>query len=232
VHRLLFSLLFTAVAAAGIPRVASASVPGAHSASTCVVTITSTPVVGSDAPDAAASLVLGSGSVYIAPAVIKAGHAAPPDINMLERVAGRAACRSITVKFALLPSYPKHFRTEQQAADGLAGNLGLSGVLILVTRSGLAVSSDLLSGRDETRLKQRAQPLCAESYARCAAVAAQASIPLVLATEASATRNVEIFWAVALAVFGVVIAALVLLARRRQARILATWHADDAAGSA
>lgn len=193
----------------------------------CTPTIVPTTAPGTTKPNAAAEIVLSSGSVYIAPAVIAGGHASPRDILRLQRLAALAACRSVTVKIALLSGYPAHFPSEQDAAAGLDNNLNFSGVLVLVTPQGLALGSDLLSSSDIARITHKARPDCGINYSRCAVAAVRAALPRVAATQRAATRNVEVFWAVAVVIFGVIVAGLVLAARRRQQGIIAAWHAEE-----
>lgn len=164
---------------------------------------------------------LNNDNVYIAPAVRAAGHAARGDAAKIQRTVDQAGKHGVPVKVALVMQYPSTIKSPEDGADHLRGFLDFSGVLVLVTPHGVGVSSDYFGAAYARKLERQAAPLCASSYTACAVEAVQASVPKVQAEQSAANRNVAIFWAVAVIVFGALVAVLVLAARRRQDQIVA-----------
>lgn len=161
--------------------------------------------------------------VYVSPPLLGTPHAPLGSKGRLERAVQFAAGRGVTVKIAVLNTYPRHIHNPRAAADKLRNFLNFSGVLVLVAPDGLGVSSDLLSGSDIDAIIAGARSHCNPSYVRCAVMAANASIPRVKAEESRANRNVAIFWAVMLVIFGLIIGGLIWFARRQQGHIVALW---------
>lgn len=160
--------------------------------------------------------------VYVAPSVIAAGHAGNTDKSRLQRAVDDASKRSVPVKVALLTQYPRNLHNPHDAADRLRNFIDFSGVLVLVSPRGVGVSSDYLSNGDSLRIERQVTPACSSSYTACAVTAIQASVPLVQSEQAAANRNVAVFWAVAVIIFGILVAALVLIARRKQEALMAS----------
>jgi len=161
-------------------------------------------------------------SVYVAPSVIAAGHAGHADKDLLQRVVDDASKRSVPVKVALLTQYPHTLHNPHDAADKLRNFIDFSGVLVLVSPRGVGVSSDYLSNADSQRIERQVTSNCSLSYTGCAVKAIRASVPLVQTEQAAANRNVAVFWAIAIIVFGIVITVLVLVARRKQEALMAS----------
>jgi hypothetical protein len=174
---------------------------------------------------------LNNGSVYVAPSVLSSGHAARGDAKKLQAAVDAAGSHGVPAKVALVMTYPSTIHSPEDGANHLRNLLDFSGVLVLVAPRGVGVSSDYLSSAEVRGLERRAGSRCASSYTACAVEAIQASVPKVQAQQATANRNVAIFWAVAVLVFGVLVGALVISARRRQGKLvtdMAARPADDA----
>lgn len=161
---------------------------------------------------------LATRDLYISPHVTAAHHVRPGDKNRLLSAIGEVSKKGVAVKVALVGHYPhtKDTRNPFDAADHLRNYLGFSGVLVLVSPTGMGLSSDYLSGKDVRQVVQGSQPLCTTSYASCAIAALQASVPRVKAEESGANRNVAIFWVIAAVLFAVLVTALIMSARRHR----------------
>lgn len=166
-------------------------------------------------------------AIYISPSVIAAGHDSASDKGQLRRAVDAAGKSSVPVKVALVMTYPTKLKGPHDAAQHLRNFIDFSGVLVLVSPRGIGVSSDFLTSAATARLERKAAPFCTMTYAECAVRAINASVPEVKSQVAAANRNVAIFWAVAVIAFGVLIAVLVLIARRRQLALIAEWGDRD-----
>lgn len=164
---------------------------------------------------------LNNDAVYVAPSVITSGHAAKGDAKKLQAAVDAAGSHGVPVKVALVMTYPSTMHGPEDGANHLRSFLDFSGVLVLASPHGVGVSSDYLSTTQARALERQAASQCVAAYTECAIDAIRASVPKVQAEQAAANRNVAIFWAVAVVFFGVLVGALVLIARRRQGQLMA-----------
>jgi hypothetical protein len=165
---------------------------------------------------------------YIDPAELASSHTRPGDDARLLAVTKRAAKQGVPAKVGIISGYDKRIRTPAEAAERLRNYIDFSGVLVLVSPRGVGVSSDYLQSSATTAIAARVQPRCRASYTACAIAAVNATVPRIKSAQAGAYRDVAIFWGAAVAIFGVIIVALVLWARRRQQDVIGRWREEAA----
>lgn len=167
---------------------------------------------------------------YIDPAELASNHARSGDNHRLESAIQAASSKGVSAKIGIVSTYPHHFSSPAEAAASLRNFIDFSGVLILATPKGLGINSDYLSVADTNRIAAQAQPRCAVSYTDCAILALNKTVPRIQAAQSRANRDVAVFWGVCVLIFGIIIAALVLWARRRQQEVIGRWREERAAG--
>lgn len=162
---------------------------------------------------------LSAGDAYVTNTPPSSAHIAPGDQQRLQRQADLAHSRGADEKFALLSHYPSTYHSPAAAASALRHFLDFSGVLVLVSPAGIALSSDQLSTSEDTAIADAARPQClTQSWTACALFAGQRALTQVRADKNAAFRGATIFWLVLLAVIAAlfVIAGLVIRGRRKR----------------
>jgi len=150
---------------------------------------------------------------YIAPIIYQKKLAKVGDVQRLEGVARVAATHGVPEKFVLLGSLPSPYGKDTYAAAyQLQKNLNFSGVLIMVSRWGIAVVSDRLSLGDVRAVEQATQGQCfSQGFTTCAASAGQGGEARITSSQDTKNRNSSIAGFLVLAL---VVAAVLFLVRR------------------
>jgi hypothetical protein len=160
---------------------------------------------------------LSTHDVYISDVFYQHHLAARADLDRLQSAVYAAANRGVTQKIALVWRYPSNIHTAAEGAAGIRDFLDLQGTLVLVSPHGMGLSSsgDLSDG-EGAAIARRAWPRCAAlGFSGCAVYASQLAATQARANQSSDYRNAAIFWAIALGIFGLIVAGVVLWTRRR-----------------
>jgi hypothetical protein len=160
---------------------------------------------------------LSTHDVYISDLLYLHHAARPADLNRLQSAVFAASKRGVTEKIALVWRYPANIHSAAQGAAGIRNFLDLQGTLILVSPQGVGLSSlGDLSTTQSADIAHRALPRCeTQGFVSCAVLASQLAAAQASANHSSDYRNALIFWAVALGIFGLIVAGAVLWTRRR-----------------
>ncbi len=177
---------------------------------------------GKRATNADVAQQLSLSDVYIAPEMHSRPYVHAGDAQRLTQATTDSAHRGVPMKVGIISHYPRTVHSPTDAADKLRNYMDFSGVLILVTPSGIGISSDQLSGKDIAAIERAVGPRCKVEATDCAISAIHRAVPRVLAIQAEANRNAGVFWVVSVGLFGLVVLVLVLWTRRKRAAIVSS----------
>jgi uncharacterized membrane protein YgcG len=168
--------------------------------------------------NAQVAAALTSRDVYVSSSMPASAHLSPRDVQRLQAATHAAVNSGVPEKIALVSHYPSNYSNTYAAAQALRQYLDFAGVLVLVSPSGIGVSSDTLTFNEIQSIETKARPRCLTSYAQCAVFAGQLAVKQTQADKSSANKGAATFWAILLVVLAVLIAAAVFVTRRRQRR--------------